>query len=99
MVRTLPFHGKNAGSSPVGNIYFYMINSFVVLFSTDFFFTPLEQFDEVAWLTHRVVETVEPYVLFISEREFDARQRYTNTFGASSSSISYSTLYLNESQV
>ncbi len=62
-------------------------------------FTPLEQFDEVTWLSHRVIETVEPYVLFISEREFDARQRYTNPYSVSSSSISFASFRQNESQL
>jgi len=62
-------------------------------------FTPLEQFDEVTWFSHRVIETVEPYVLFISEMEFDASQRYTNAYSAASSSISFETLRQNESQL
>ncbi len=63
------------------------------------YYTPLEQFDEVTWLTHRVIETVEPYVLFISEREFDVRERYTNPYSVSASSISFATLRQNESQI
>ncbi len=64
-----------------------------------FLFTPLEQFDQVTWLSHRVVETLEPYVLFISEREFDARQLYVNSYGVTSSSISFAGLRQNESQL
>jgi ATP synthase subunit 6 len=62
-------------------------------------YTPLEQFDEVTWLSHRVIETVAPYILFISEREFDARQRYTNSYSASSSSIFFSSRRNSESQL
>ena len=54
----------------------------------NFFYTPLEQFDEVRWVSQRVVETLEPYGLFISEREFDANQLYVNSYGVSSSTIS-----------
>lgn len=64
-----------------------------------FIYTPLEQFDQVTWLSHRVVETLEPYVLFISEREFDASQLYVNTYGSTSSSISFATLRQAESQL
>lgn len=62
------------------------------------FYTPLEQFDEVVWLSHGVLESVEPYVLFISEREFGANQRYVNSF-VNPSSISFNSLYLSESHV
>ena len=58
----------------------------------NFLFTPLEQFDEVMWVSQRVVETLEPYGLFISEREFDASQLYVNSYGISSSSVSFSNL-------
>jgi hypothetical protein len=64
-----------------------------------YFYTPLEQFDEVNWLSHRVIETLEPYVLFISEREFDASQLYINPYGVSSSSISFMNLRQAESLV
>ena len=53
------------------------------------FFTPLEQFDQVVWLTHNVFETLQPYQLFISEIEFDANQLYINSYGIVSSSISF----------
>ena len=56
------------------------------------FFTPLEQFDEVRWVSQRVVETLAPYGLFISEREFDASQLYVNSYGISSSSVSFANL-------
>ncbi len=64
-----------------------------------FLFTPLEQFDQVTWLSHRVVETLEPYVLFISENEFDASSLYVNTYGSASSSISFAELRQSESQL
>ena len=64
-----------------------------------FLFTPLEQFDQVTWLSHRVVETLEPYVLFISENEFDASSLYVNTYGSASSSISFVNLRQSESQL
>ena len=69
------------------------------LFSNFFVYTPLEQFDEVVWLSHQVIETLEPYILFVSEREFDARQRYVNAYSIVSSSISFETLRHNESHV
>lgn len=63
----------------------------------NFLYTPLEQFDKVIWLSHSVVETMEPYVLFMSEVDFDAEQLYSNSF--TSSSISFSELRQNESQL
>lgn len=68
---------------------------------TNFFnlYTPLEQFDEVVWFSHRVIETVEPYVLFISEREFSASERFTNPFSVTPSSISFSSLRQGEGQL
>jgi len=63
----------------------------------NFFYTPLEQFDKVIWLSHSVVETIEPYVLFMSEVDFDAEQLYSNSF--ISSSISFSGLRQSESQL
>ena len=64
------------------------------------YFTPLEQFDEVVWLSHRVIETLEPYVLFISEIEFGAGHLYSNVYGTASSSIStFTSLFQVESEV
>jgi len=63
----------------------------------NFIYTPLEQFDKVIWLSHSVVETIEPYVLFMSEVDFDAEQLYSNSF--ISSSISFSELRQSESQL
>jgi len=57
-----------------------------------FLFTPLEQFDEVTWQSHRIIETLEPYILFIIEMEFGANQLYVNPFGAFSSTISFISL-------
>jgi len=65
----------------------------------NFFFTPLEQFDEVRWISQRVVETLNPYGFFISEREFDASQLYVNSYGVSSSSVSFSSLRQSESTI
>ncbi len=53
------------------------------------FFTPLEQFDQVTWLSHRVVETLAPYRLFILEEEFGAGELYVNAYSSSPSTISY----------
>ena len=66
-------------------------------FNKIFIYTPLEQFDEVVWLSHLVIETLEPYILFVSEREFDARQRYVNSYV--STSISFESLFNKESQI
>jgi len=64
------------------------------------YYTPLEQFDEVVWISHRVIETVEPYVLFISEMEFGAGHLYSNVYGTASSSIStFASLFQVESEV
>jgi len=57
-----------------------------------FFYTPLEQFDEVIWLSHHIIETLEPYILFIIEIEFGVNQLYVNPFGAFSSTISFFSL-------
>lgn len=54
-----------------------------------FFFTPLEQFDQVVWLVHSVAETMAPYVLFIFETEFDRSDLYLNHYAISSSSSSF----------
>ena len=64
-----------------------------------FLFTPLEQFDEVMWISQRVIETLEPYGLYISEMEFDASQLYVNSYGASSSSVSFVNLMRGESVI
>ena len=65
-----------------------------------FYYTPLEQFDEVVWLSHRVIETLEPYILFISEIEFNAGSLYTNVYGTPSASITtFSTIFNVESEV
>ncbi len=69
------------------------------MFTLFYIYTPLEQFDEVIWLSHRVIETLEPYILFVSEREFDARQRYTNTYSIASSTISFENLRQKESDI
>jgi len=64
------------------------------------FFTPLEQFDEVVWLSHRVIETLEPYILFISEIEFGAGHLYNNVYGTASSSTStFASIFQVESEV
>ena len=64
------------------------------------YFTPLEQFDEVVWLSHRVIETLEPYVLFISEIEFGAGHLYSNVYETASSSVSsFTSIFQVESEV
>lgn len=65
----------------------------------NFFYTPLDQFDSVRWISQRVVETLEPYGLFISEIEFDASQLYTNSYGSSSSSLSFVNLLQEKSSL
>ncbi len=97
MVRIRLFHSLDAGSSPVVDNFYIKSNKQITVMNI--FYTPLEQFDEVVWLSHRVVETFNPYVLFINEFEFDVCQLYVNTFGLKSSSISFSGLRQNESQV
>ena len=57
-----------------------------------FFYTPLEQFDEVTWQSHRIIETLEPYILLIIEIEFGANQLFVNPFGVTSSTISFLSL-------
>ena len=63
------------------------------------FYAPLEQFDEVTWLSHRVIETLQPYVLFISEMEFGASQLYTNPYSVAPSAISFAGLRQAESSM
>jgi hypothetical protein len=41
-------------------------------------FTPLEQFDNVNWLSSRGFETVDAYPLFVLETEFAALDRINN---------------------
>ena len=64
-----------------------------------FIFTPLEQFDEVVWISHRVIETLGPYTLFISEMEFDAGHLYSNAYSASSSVSTFASLFVVEFEV
>lgn len=67
MVRTSPFQGGNAGSSPVEDNYLIVAMSNPISFS--FLFTPLEQFDNVRWLSHEVLDTLAPLTLFTVEGE------------------------------
>ena len=64
-----------------------------------FMFTPLEQFDEVVWISHRVIETLGPYALFISEMEFDAGHLYSNVYSSSSSVSTFASLFNVEFEV
>jgi hypothetical protein len=48
-------------------------------------FTPLEQFDNVVWLSTRGYETVDAYPLFVLETEFSPSARAANTTGGYSS--------------
>jgi len=60
-----------------------------VMFSTSLLsfvlFTPLEQFDNVVWLSTRGYETVDAYPLFVLETEFSPSARAANTTGGYSS--------------
>jgi len=47
-------------------------------------FTPLEQFDDVVWLSSRSFETVDAYPLFVLETEFDALERTQNPIAGTS---------------
>lgn len=66
----------------------YMTSLYSVAFRTSVLFTPLEQFYDVAWVSHSVLERVEPYYLFVTEREFDASTRYTNVLGNGAFAVS-----------
>jgi ATP synthase subunit 6 len=54
-----------------------------ISFLNFFFFSPLDQFDNTAWLSNRVLETVDAYALFVFENERDAWTVYTTTYGVS----------------
>ncbi len=58
-----------------------------------FFFTPLEQFDEVVWLNQRILESFSNYILFINEREFNLNQIYSNSYSELNSMASF--FYMN----
>lgn len=49
-----------------------------------FVYTPLEQFDEVVWLSNRVFQGRESSFFSISEREFRASERYHNNISTGS---------------
>ena len=73
-------------------IFIYIIQIFFFMFSYRFNYifitnTPLEQFDQVSWVSNHVIETLEPYIFFISERDFSAIQRYTNTYNITSNNF------------
>lgn len=50
------------------------------LFANFFAYTPLEQFDEVIWLSNRLFEVAESYFFSVSEREFFASEIYGNAY-------------------
>ena len=50
-------------------------------------FTPLEQFDDVVWLSSRGFETADAYPLFVLETEFDALERTGNPLAGSSTAL------------
>ena len=54
---------------------FYFLESF-----STFLYTPLEQFDEVVWLSNRLFNGRESSFFSITEREFRSADRYKNTF-------------------
>jgi len=47
------------------------------------FFSPLDQFDNTAWVSNRVVETLDSYALLVLENERDAWTLYTTSYGVS----------------
>ena len=52
--------------------------------SSIFLYTPLEQFDDVAFVGNRVIERREPYALYVLEREYVAEGLYANSFASAS---------------
>lgn len=52
-------------------------------------YTPLDQFDDTSRVSSRVLETLEPYLLLVSPRPFDARSRYGNAVAGASASSNY----------
>lgn len=63
---------------------FIFTNSFIT-FSA---YTPLEQFDEVIWLSNQIFEILEGSILSISDREFFAEDLYSNAYTGVSSLLS-----------
>lgn len=59
-------------------------NSFLI-FSA---YTPLEQFDEVIWLSNQIFEILEGSILSISDREFFAEDLYSNAYTGVNSLLS-----------
>lgn len=52
-------------------------------------YTPLDQFDDTSRVSSRVLETLEPYLLLVSPRPFDARSRYGNAVAGAAASSSF----------
>ena len=72
MVRTVPFHGKNAGSIPVRDIFYYYIKM-------NWIFSPLEQFDSVTFIGgSRFLESINLYSFYIFETEYSLVDRLQN---------------------
>jgi ATP synthase subunit 6 len=56
------------------------------------FYSPLDQFDDTSRVSSHVLETLQPYNLFVYPRPFDARSRYGNAVaGAAASSNFFAT--------
>lgn len=53
--------------------------------SLSFLYTPLEQFDNVRWLSHEVLDTFAPLTLFALEGERTPWERYTTSLTETSS--------------
>ena len=58
------------------------MTSFFYQSVSSFLYTPLEQFDEVVWLSNRIFQVREGSFFSISEREFRAYERYGNTYSS-----------------
>ena len=52
-------------------------------------YTPLEQFDEVVWLSQSIFENVSNYILYVYEMEFNMNQRYSNIYSENNSMASF----------
>lgn len=50
-------------------------------------YTPLEQFDEVIWISNRVFSVIEGILFSTIEREFTAANRYSNTLSSTSTTL------------
>lgn len=61
--------------------------SFYELTTSFVLYTPLEQFDEVVWISNRFFSSIEAVLFSTTEREFTAANRYNNQLSTTSTTL------------